>query len=147
MSNTLELSELFVCLGQLIKFFNASGDRKIAELWFARGISTLAGTMVCILVFLLGRIGEALPPAENLFIPPTWENPPSRPSPNKFLSFKFKLRCARVEVDKIYKVTLGGAQTCSVVNIQVQLCVLWCDFLCKHWLYRLFLVRLASSVE
>ena len=52
-----------------------------------------------------------------------------------------------MEVDKTYKVTLGGAQTCSVANIQVQLCVLWCDFLCKHRLYGLFLVRLASSVE
>ena len=29
-----------------------------------------------------------------------------------------------MEVDKTYKVTLGGAQTCSVANIQVQLCVL-----------------------
>ena len=37
---------------------------------------------------------------------------------------KLRLRCARVEVDKRYRVTLGGAQTCSVVNIQAQLCVL-----------------------
>ena len=37
MSNTLELSGLFVCLGQLIKFFSTSGDRKVAGLWFARG--------------------------------------------------------------------------------------------------------------
>ena len=37
---------------------------------------------------------------------------------------KLRLRCARVEVDKRYKVTLGGAQTCSVANIQAQLCVL-----------------------
>ena len=37
---------------------------------------------------------------------------------------KLRLCCARVEVDKRYKVTSGGAQTCSsVVNIQAQLCV------------------------
>ena len=87
MSNTLELSELFVCLGQLIKFFSTSGDRKIPGLWFGRGISTPAGTMVYIYWFSYWEgLREALPPAENLFIPPTWENPPSRPSPNKFLS-------------------------------------------------------------
>ena len=45
MSNTLELSGLFVCLGQLIKFFSTSRDRKIAGLWFARGVSTQAGTI------------------------------------------------------------------------------------------------------
>ena len=87
MSNTLELSELFVCLGQLIKFFSTSGDRKIAGLWFARGISTPAGTMVYIYWFSYWEgLGQAFPPAENLFISPTCENPPSRPSPNKFLS-------------------------------------------------------------
>ena len=37
---------------------------------------------------------------------------------------KLRLYCARVEVDKRYKVTLGGAQTCPVANIQAQLCVL-----------------------
>ena len=75
MSNTLELTGLFVCLGQLI-----------AGLWFARGISTQAGTMVYIyiLVFLLGWMGEALPPTENLFIPPTWENTLVDPLPTYF---------------------------------------------------------------
>ena len=34
---------------------------------------------------------------------------------------KLNKRCARVEVDKSYKVTLGGAQTCSVAKIQAQL--------------------------
>ena len=29
-----------------------------------------------------------------------------------------RLRCSRMEVDKIYKLTLGGAQTYSVANIQ-----------------------------
>ena len=37
---------------------------------------------------------------------------------------KLRLHCARVEVDKTYKITLGGARTCSVVNIHVQLFVL-----------------------
>ena len=37
---------------------------------------------------------------------------------------KLNKRCARAEVDKTCKVTLGGAQTCSVANIQAQLCVL-----------------------
>ena len=50
-----------------------------------------------------------------------------------------------MEVDKICKVTLGGAQTCSVANIQAQLCVLWCDL---HWRYRYrSCVKLASSGE
>ena len=39
-------------------------------------------------------------------------------------SLKLRLHCARVEVDKTCKITLGGAQTCSVANIQAQLCVL-----------------------
>ena len=39
MSNTLELTGIFVCLRQLI-----------AGLWFARGISTQAGTMVYIYI-------------------------------------------------------------------------------------------------
>ena len=56
----------FVCLGQLIKFFSTSGDRKIAGLWFARGISTQGGTMVYIYWFSYWEgWGEALPPAEN----------------------------------------------------------------------------------
>ena len=29
----------------LVKFFSALGDRKIAGLWFARGVSTQTGTM------------------------------------------------------------------------------------------------------
>ena len=37
---------------------------------------------------------------------------------------KLRLHCAKVEVDKTYKITLGGARTCSVVNIHVQLFVL-----------------------
>ena len=37
---------------------------------------------------------------------------------------KLRLHCARVEVDRTYKITLGGARTCSVVNIHVQLFVL-----------------------
>ena len=41
---------------------------------------------------------------------------------------KLRLRCARVKVDKRYKVTSGGPQTCSVANIRAQLCVLWCLF-------------------
>ena len=41
MSNTLELTGLFICLGQLI-----------AGLWFARGISTQAGTMVYIYIYI-----------------------------------------------------------------------------------------------
>ena len=49
-------------------------------------------------------------------------------------SLKLRFRCARVEVDKTYKVILGGDQTCSVANIQAELFVLWCDFLCKHLL-------------
>ena len=80
MRNKLELTGLLPALGNLLSF-STFGDRKIAGLWFASGISTQAGTMVYIyiLVFLLGRMGGGLP---------TWENPPSRPSPNKFL---FKL--------------------------------------------------------
>ena len=30
---------------------------------------------------------------------------------------KLRLRCASLEIDKRYKVTSGGAQTCSVTNI------------------------------
>ena len=37
---------------------------------------------------------------------------------------ELRLCCARLEADKRYKLTLGGAQTCSVANIQIQLCVL-----------------------
>ena len=37
---------------------------------------------------------------------------------------KLRLRSARVEIDKTYKVTVGGAQTFSVASIQAQLCVL-----------------------
>ena len=40
-------------------YFSFSATRvteKIAEFWFARGISTQAGTIVYILVFLLGRM-------------------------------------------------------------------------------------------
>ena len=42
---------------------------------------------------------------------------------------KLRLRCARVKVarvlvDKRYKITLGRTETCSVANIQAQLCVL-----------------------
>ena len=35
---------------------------------------------------------------------------------------KLRFCCARMEVDKRYKVTLGGVQTCSVAKIQAQLC-------------------------
>ena len=35
---------------------------------------------------------------------------------------KLRFCCARIEVDKKYKVTLGGVKTCSVANIQAQLC-------------------------
>ena len=81
MSNKLELSGLFVCLGQLIKFLSTSGDRKKnAGLRFARVISTQAGTEVYIYIgFPTGKDGgRLLPPAENLLILPTWENPSSR---------------------------------------------------------------------
>ena len=37
---------------------------------------------------------------------------------------KLRLRCARLKLDKTYKVTLGEAQTLSVATIQSQLCVL-----------------------
>ena len=37
MCNLLELSELFVCPGELGQFFSTWGDRKIAGLWFAQG--------------------------------------------------------------------------------------------------------------
>ena len=37
---------------------------------------------------------------------------------------KLRLHCARVEVDRRYKVTSSGAQNCSVDNIQSQVCVL-----------------------
>ena len=37
---------------------------------------------------------------------------------------KLRLHCARVEVDKRYKVTSSGAQTCPVANIHTQVCVL-----------------------
>ena len=37
---------------------------------------------------------------------------------------KLRLHCARLEIDKTYKVTLGWAQTCSVANNEAQLCVL-----------------------
>ena len=37
---------------------------------------------------------------------------------------KLGLHCARVVVDKRYKVTSSGAQTFSVANIHTQLCVL-----------------------
>ena len=32
---------------------------------------------------------------------------------------KLRLHCSREEVDKRYQITSGGAQTCSVANIQV----------------------------
>ena len=37
---------------------------------------------------------------------------------------KLTLNCARVEVDKRYKVTSSETQTCSVANIHTQFCVL-----------------------
>ena len=37
---------------------------------------------------------------------------------------KLRLHYARVEVDKRYQVTSGGALSCSVANIQTRLCVL-----------------------
>ena len=42
----LELSGLFVCLEGLIKFFSAWGTETIAGLWFARGSSTQADTVL-----------------------------------------------------------------------------------------------------
>ena len=36
MYNTLELSGIPVCLGELIKFFSAWGTEEIAGFWFAR---------------------------------------------------------------------------------------------------------------
>ena len=53
---------------------------------------------------------------------------------------KLRLHCARVEADKTYKITLGWTQTCLIANIQAQLCVLWYDFSCKHWLCYIILV-------
>ena len=38
---------------------------------------------------------------------------------------KLRLHFARVEVDKRYKVTSSGAQTCSVANIYTQVCVIF----------------------
>ena len=35
--NTLKLSGLFVCPGELARFFRAWGKEKIAGLWFVRG--------------------------------------------------------------------------------------------------------------
>ena len=46
MCNMLELSGLFVCLEGLIKFFSAWGTETIAGLWFARGSSTQADTVL-----------------------------------------------------------------------------------------------------
>ena len=86
MSDTLQLSELFVCFGQLIRFFSTSGDRKIAGLWFVWGISTPAGTMVYIYWFSYWEgLGEVLPPAENLFIPPPGKIPPVDPLPTSLV--------------------------------------------------------------
>ena len=45
MSNILELSRIFVYLGELVNFFKTWGTEKTAGLRFARGISTQADTM------------------------------------------------------------------------------------------------------
>ena len=45
---------------------------------------------------------------------------------------KLRWHCARVEVDKRYKVTSGGARTCPSANDQAQICVLQCHFSCRH---------------
>ena len=70
-SNKLELSRLFVCLGQLTKFFSTSGDtEKIAGLRFAREISTQAGTMVYIYIYIYfhtGKDGREAPPTSWKF--------------------------------------------------------------------------------
>ena len=53
-----------------------------------------------------------------------------------------------MEVDKPYKVTLRGAQTCSVANIQVQLCIFFDATSCVNIdCIDHSCVRLASSVE
>ena len=77
---------LFACPS----FSVALGTKKNDGLWFASGASTQAGTMVYILVFLLGRMGGG--PSHQLkiclFSPPpwTWKNSPSRSPLTKFLS-------------------------------------------------------------
>ena len=47
MCNILELSGLFVCLTDLSSFSLPGGTEKIAGLWIARGISSLADTVDC----------------------------------------------------------------------------------------------------
>ena len=84
MSNTLELSGLFVCLGQLIKFFSTSRDRKIAGLWFARGVSTQAGTIY--IGFPTGKDGGGRPSHQQKIcsFPPPGKIPPVGPLPTNF---------------------------------------------------------------
>ena len=87
MSNTLELSGLFVCLGQLIKFFSTSGNRKKCRVVVCYGDQyTGLHYGIHILVFLLGRIRGR--PSHHLLIPSTWENPTSRcPSHQIFILY------------------------------------------------------------
>ena len=55
MCKILELSGLFVCLGELLKLFGARVDRKIAGLRFAGGISPQVDTIHTTCRFILGE--------------------------------------------------------------------------------------------
>ena len=74
MGNTLEFSVLFVCLS----FSVPPGTEKIAGLWFARVVSTQAGTVVYIYIGFptVKDGGRPLPQAENLLISPHLGNSP-----------------------------------------------------------------------
>ena len=73
--------------GNLLSFLVPRRTEKIAGFWFAKAISTQAGTMVIIYWFSYWEgWGRPLPPAENSLILTTWENTPVDPPPTKFLS-------------------------------------------------------------
>ena len=66
----------FCAWGNLLSFLVPWGTEQITELWLARGISTQAGTMIYILVFLLLKfahfphLGKSLsrPSSHQIFI-------------------------------------------------------------------------------